>query len=212
MKDRISIIYKFLIVIVTFIGLYLNFQIAPINKMAFYFTIISNVLVLVFYIVDILLYLFAKNYKNKLYYVFKGMIIMMVTMTMMLYWILIGQKNMGIYVDYPMECRFVHLYTPILAIIDYFAFANKGHLKDSFPFIWSLSLIVYVIMVYCYSYFGGTFINDANLPYTFMNVEKNGITKTVFIGLLIYLSYVLIGFIVVKLDKYLGGRNGNKIR
>ena len=58
-------------------GIYLNLRIAEPGKMLLYFTMISNILVLGFYIVDLYLQLFKENYKNDKYYLFKGMIIMM---------------------------------------------------------------------------------------------------------------------------------------
>jgi len=207
-KDKISLVYKFLILVITAIGLYLNFKIADPKKMILYFTMISNILVLLFYIYDIYVYIFKDSARSEKYYILKGMTIIMVCMTMIIYWLLIGQNNMGIYTDNKMECRFVHLYIPLLTMFDYILFAKKGNLKYHYAPIWSINIVLYAIFVYTYSFLGGRFINDAKVPYSFMNIDKLGLLKVSALGITIYIMYVIISLLVIKLDKVLGGKNG----
>ena len=69
MKKKFSLLYKILILIMSFIGLCLNFTIAPIKNNIIYFTIQSNLLCFLFYLVIVILELLGKLKKNKMYYI-----------------------------------------------------------------------------------------------------------------------------------------------
>lgn len=204
LKEKNSFIFKILILIVCGLGLYLNFKIGPFNKMILYFTVQSNLLCFIFYLVVLLLKIKGKLKKSNTYYIFKGMVTMSITITMVVYWLLISSSNgLWIYKDHMLECRFVHLYTPILIILDYIIFGEKGKLKKSYPFIWSLVLILYTFFCVVYSYFGGTFINGASCPYLYMDINEFGIARVILNCGTIYIIYIIYGFIVQAVDNIL---------
>lgn len=66
MKEKISLIYKILIVVVSGIGLYLNFKLYSFKTAILYFTNLSNILVFVFYLVGLILY-FTKKLKKMIH-------------------------------------------------------------------------------------------------------------------------------------------------
>lgn len=198
MKNKISLIYKFLIIVISGIGLYLNAIIAPGKVMIFYFTIISNVMVFLFYLISFILYLMKKLKKNRIYYIFKGMVTMCITLTLGVYQIILSDK--GMYEGHMLACNFVHLYTPLLVIFDYIIFGKKGNLKKEFPIIWSMSLIIYTIICQLYSLFGGTFMDGKSYPYFYMDVEKFGIIGVLFNCLIIYVIFLLYGYLICFLD------------
>lgn len=211
-KEKFSFLFKLLILAVCGVGLYLNFKIGPFNKMILYFTIFSNLMCFIFYLVAIILKLCNKLEKNNIYYIFKGMITMSITLTMLGYWFLIAPKGLGIYKNYIVACRFAHLYTPILMIFDYIIFAEKGNLNKKYSFIWSLILIEYIAFIYIYSSLGGRFINQLKYPYKFLDLKLNGIIKTIVICIGIYIIYVLIGRFVCYFDKRINERRKRKCK
>ena len=76
MKNKIELLFKFLIVVISFIGIVLNINIFGFNKAILYFTVQSNILVFVFYLVITILMVLNKLKKNELYYILKGIVTM----------------------------------------------------------------------------------------------------------------------------------------
>lgn len=202
LKTKLSFQFKILILVVCGIGLYLNFKIAPFNKMILYFTILSNLSCFIFYFVCTILKLSNKLKKNNIYYILKGMVTMAITVTMFVYWMLVASNTgMSLYSDHEIACRFVHLYTPILIIIDYLIFSEKGNLKISYPIIWSSVLALYGIFTILYCVFGGTYINGMKYPYEYMNVDNLGLFKTIINCFILFICYLIYGFAVCFFDK-----------
>ncbi len=205
MKEKISLIYKILIVVVSGIGLYLNFKLYSFKTAILYFTNLSNILVFLFYLVGLILYFTKKLKKNDAYYIIKGMITMAITITMFVYQIILS-GSMNAFVGHEVENAFVHLIVPFLVIFDYIIFGKKGNLKKNYPFIWSFILIVYQLFVIIYSLWGGKFM-ESDVPYPYMDVSKNGIWTVILNCVLVYVFFVGYGTIVQTLDNKLGKKN-----
>jgi len=56
-KQKISLFYKIVIIIVCAIGIYINIKAAPGKEIFLYFTILSNIACLIFYSIIVILYL-----------------------------------------------------------------------------------------------------------------------------------------------------------
>lgn len=205
MKEKISLIYKILIVVVSGIGLYLNFKLYSFKTAILYFTNLSNILVFLFYLVGLILYFTKKLKKNDTYYIIKGMITMAITITMFVYQIILS-GSMNTFVGHEVENAFVHLIVPFLVIFDYIIFGKKGNLKKNYPFIWSFILIVYQLFVIIYSLLGGKFMGS-DVPYPYMDISKNGIWTVILNCVLVYVFFVGYGTIVQTLDNKLGKNN-----
>lgn len=205
MKEKISLIYKILIVVVSGIGLYLNFKLYSFKTAILYFTNLSNILVFIFYLVGLILYFTKKLKKNDTYYIIKGMITMAITITMFVYQIILS-GSMNAFVGHEVENAFVHLIVPFLVIFDYIIFGKKGNLKKNYPFIWSFILIVYQLFVIIYSLLGGKFMGS-DVPYPYMDISKNGIWTVILNCVLVYVFFVGYGTIVQTLDSKLGKKN-----
>lgn len=205
MKKRIEFIYKLIIVIMGIIGIYLNFRITSIGNSLIYFTMQSNLLCLIFYVVIVILEIFKKLKKNNFYYISKGMVTMAITITMLVYQMLIA-TNGGVpgYENHVQACNFVHLYVPLLIIFDYIIFGEKGNLKKEYPFIWSLVLVAYMIFDVIYVSLGGRFIDGTTYPYFYMDIAKYGLGGVFINCLLIYIFFVGYGFIVQAIDNKIG--------
>ena len=64
MKERMSLIFKILVVVVSFIGLYLNFKLFTFSGGIVFFTIQSNLLVFIVYLITVILQLTKKLKKT----------------------------------------------------------------------------------------------------------------------------------------------------
>lgn len=204
MKEKIKLIYRTLIVIVSAIALYLNFKLLGFKEGIIYFTNLSNLLCFVYFTVLIIMTLLKKVKRNDTYYIIKGMVTMAITITMFIYNILLSSNGMGVFKGHELECNLVHLVVPLMVILDYIIFGEKGNLKKEYPVIWSLVLILYIIFVLIYALLGGTFLNGLPYPYFFMDINKFGTIGVVFNLLIVYIFFVGFGTLVQKIDNWLG--------
>jgi len=204
MKEKLSLLFKIIIVIVSGIGLFLNFRLLSIRESIIYFTMQSNLLCFILFLGIVILMITKKLKKNDLYYMLKGTATMAITVTMIVYQLLLsGNGGMGAYIGHELECNFVHLYVPLLVIFDYIIFGEKGHLKKSYPFIWSSALIAYLLFDIIYVSLGGRFVGGTTYPYFFMDIEGNGVIFTMLSCLVIYIFFIGYGSIVQWLDNKL---------
>ena len=207
MKEKIKLIYRFLIVIISSIGLYLNFKLFGFKEGIIYFTNIGNLLCLIYFSILIILTLTKKIKKNDTYYIFKGMVTMAITITMLIYNILLTTDgSMTAFNGHELECNLVHLVVPLMVIFDYIIFGEKGKLKREYPIIWSLVIVLYQIFVLIYISLGGTFMNDTVYPYFYMDINRFGIIGVTINLLIIYIFFVGYGTIVQFIDNKLGKR------
>lgn len=187
MKNKLSLFYKILIVVVSSIALCLNFKVIPFKQNILYFTIQSNLLCFIFYLVIVILKILKKEKKNNFYYIIKRMVTMAITITMVVFQMVIATNSLGIYENHLFECYLVHIVVPLLVIFDYIIFGEKGNLKKSYPFIWSLILVFYTIFTSVYAFLGGKFIDGTSYPYFYMNIDKYGILRVSINCVIIYM-------------------------
>lgn len=212
MKEKIKLIYRFIIVIVASIALYLNFKFLTFEKGILYFTNISNLLCLIYFTVLIVLTLTNKVKRNDIYYIFKGMVTMAITLTMVVYNVILSSNfGMSAFEGHMLECNLVHLAVPTLVILDYIIFGKKGNLKKEYPIIWSTVLILYQIFVIIYVSLGGTFMNGDTIPYFYMDINKFGIIGVTINLLVLFIVYISYGYLIVFLDNLIGKNNKKEI-
>lgn len=210
-KEKISLFYKILIIIVCAIGIYINVKAAPVKEILLYFTILSNIACLIFYSIIVILYMLKKLKKNNLYYIFKGMVTMAITLTFVVYQLFLSSDN-EFYQNNVIANYFVHLITPLMVMFDYVLFGEKGNLKKSYPLIWSSVLIIYTLFCEGYIISGGTFADGSKYPYFYMNVEKYGIIRVLLNCLTIYVCYLVYGYLICYLDNKIGKRKVKKLK
>lgn len=210
MKEKIKLIYRIIIVIVASLGLYLNFKFLTFEKGILYFTNLSNLLCLIYFLVLVILMLTKKVKRDDKYYVIKGMVTMSITLTMVVYNFLLRSTEAGnIFINHQLECNLVHIVVPLLVIFDYILFGEKGHLKKEYPLIWSLVLIAYQLFVVIYTLCGGKFINGATYPYPFMDIDTYGAGKYTISMVIAFVFFLGYGNIVQMLDNKLGEKKKN---
>lgn len=202
MKNKISLIYKILILIVSGIGLYMNFNLIGIKNALPFFTILSNIFCFLLYLVIVILELIKHLKKNRHYYIIKGAATMAISITMLVFQFLIAPNGLGVYENGILACEFVHLIVPIMIILDYFIFAEKGHITSNYPLYWSGMLLLYLIFVIIFVYTGHTF-NGEKFPYFFLDIDELGFVGVLKYSIVIAIFYTGCGFIVYMIDKKL---------
>lgn len=208
MKDKLSLLFKIIIVIVSGIGLYLNFNLLSVRNSIIYFTIQSNILCFIYFLVLVILTVTKKLKKNDFYYVSKGMVTMAITITFIVYHlVLVPEGGIAAYVGHNLENNFVHLFTPLLVMLDYILFAEKGHLKKNYPFIWNFVLVAYTIFNVVYVLFGGRFSNGTIYPYPCMNIDNLGLFRVIVNCCVIYGVFLIYGYLVYRIDNKLARKS-----
>ena len=211
MKEKIKLIYRILIVIISAIGLYVNFKFLTFEKGILYFTNLSNLLCMIYFLVLVILMITNKVKRNDIYYIFKGMVTMGITLTMIVYNLLLANSNAaGVFANHQAECSIVHIIVPLMVIFDYIIFGEKGKLKKEYPLIWSFVLIAYQLFVTIYTANGGTFIDGSTYPYPFMDMEKYGAGQVTINMIVTFVFFVGYGSIVQMLDNKLGKKKNDR--
>jgi len=204
LKKKLSLIYKIIIVIVSGIGLYLNFDLLGFKGSIIYFTIQSNVLVFLTYLIVVILALSKKLKKGDTYHFVKGMVTMAITITFFVFnFAISGSGTASMYEGHAIASNFVHIFTPLLVMLDYAIFVEKGHIKSSYPFIWSIILVAYLVFEMIYVSLGGTFEGGSKYPYFFIDVSSIGLKKAFFNSIILYVFFVGYGTVVQVVDNKL---------
>ena len=204
MKNKLSLVYKVIIIILSGIGVYLNFQIFTIKGAVVYYTVQSTLFCFLFYLSTVFLNLIGKLKRNNFYYIVKGMVTMSLLITMVVYQLFLS--NTKAYAGNEMTSILVHLIVPLLVIFDYVLFGNKGNVKKKHPYMWSLTLVFYLMFYVVYASMGGKFNNQTNYPYFFLNVEEYGIMGVFINCVIIYGLFLIVGNSIQVLDQKLKTR------
>lgn len=198
-KRKLALFYRMAIVIVSAIALYMNFKLMSFRLGILYFTNLSNLFCLIYFLVLVIMMLLNKDKENKYHYIVKGMVTMCITLTMFVYNFILT-SDLGIFKNHMLECNLVHLVVPIMVILDYILFGKKGNLKKQYVAFWCLGLVAYQVFITVYTYLGGRFADGASYPYFYMNTEKYGVMGVILNTLGVLLIYVLYGLLVQKID------------
>lgn len=204
MKEKLSLLYKIIIVIACGFGIYLNFKAFTVGGAIIYYTVQSNIMCFIFYLVTVILKIAGKLKKNSNYYILKGMVTMAITVTMVVFQFVITDSGMTAYAGNELASIMAHIVVPLLVMSDYVIFGEKGNLKRNYPFIWSATLVFYVIFDFVYVALGGRFGDGSIYPYLYMNIEVNGLLKVIISCITIFILFIGYGTIIQTIDQKLG--------
>ncbi len=209
LRRKISLAYKLLVIISLSLGIYLNLiNTTSISAMLSYYTMQSNIICLIYFIIFFIKEIQNIKYKTKRYYKIKGGIIICIAITACIYHIALApgdfkMDSLMIAINNKLIANhLVHTVSPLLVIFDYIIFDKKGNFSWYYPFTWTVFPISYTIYVYSYSYLGGTFYSiggSRKFAYFFLDYEKIGISAVIkwLIVILLFilgLSYILVAF------------------
>lgn len=203
MRKILSLIFKTIVIIATVYGLFLNFQKSGFSRMVVYFTILSNIAILVFFIVQLIYDIFGFKKSSK-FYIIKLILLINITITMFAFEFVVRPYiNMQTgYTAMNIRDTFVHVVVPVLTILDYIVFDEKGNFNFEYIKYAVISPILYLIFVTVYGNFGGRFTafgNVSKYPYIFMDFDSLG--KFAIIGCIIaILAFLGTAWLIVFID------------
>ena len=212
----VSVTFKIIIIILCGSGLYLKSGLAHAEKksknisgMLIYFTYLSNMLCLLYFVVSsILILINIVNYGiagsvTALLPELKGSIVLCLLITLLVYnFVLIPHRKKskmndtnGLY-DFPDIC--VHCAVPILAFFDWILFDDKRIYTLFSPLFWLIIVLLYTIFIMLRGMLTGKHkAADNKYPYFFLDVDRLG-TKRVSLYLLLFgVLYIILGYLVL---------------
>lgn len=216
-RRTIEISYKIVVIFSLCIGILLNLSNTTSKKaLMSYYTLQSNLLCLIAFVIIVLLKLRKKSYKNDIYFLIKGAITIAILITALVYHVALAPNNFAMdslhnsIANKVWADAFVHTISPILVVIDYFLFDEKGKMKYYYPIIWLIVPLNYVVYVYTYSNMGGRFYSiggSKKFAYFFLDYTQIGCkgvaTWLLFIALVIF----VISEVFVVIDRKFKWKN-----
>lgn len=201
-RNTINICSKIITVCSLIVGVWLNLYKTTSRKaLLSYYTLQSNIICMIAFIVIIILEIKKKNYKSEMYYLVKGSLIMSIAITSMIYHIALAPGGFSMdsltnSINNKLLANFlVHTLSPILVILDYLIFDEKGHFKWYYPFIWLIQPLNYIVYVYTYSKLGGKFYSiggSKKFAYFFLDYDQLG-----YIGVVKWLLFIGGGILLI---------------
>ena len=135
---------------------------------------------------------------------------MAILITGITYQIALAPNNFYMDASYTMQTErywanlLVHVVSPILVLLDYVLFDEKGNFKYYYPIIWLFLPLGYVIYVYSYSARGGGFYGiggSREFAYIFLDYNQIGYVGVFKSIIIIALLILLVSYIFVFLDR-----------
>lgn len=215
MKERtVSIIFKLLVIISLLAGILLNVvHTTSISAILSYYTLQSNIVCLVMFLGIIIAIILKNDYRtSNIYYLLKGGSIIVILITGITYQIALAPNNFHMDVSYAIQTErywanlLVHIISPVLVLLDYVLFDEKGNFKYYYPIIWLFLPLSYVIYVYSYSARGGSFYGiggSRDFAYIFLDYNQIGYMGVLKSIIIIALLILAVSYIFVFLDRKL---------
>lgn len=217
-NKTIRIIYRSIIMTISGIGVLLLTSINPKNEpfdIIIYYTGISN---LICFIISICMLVdeYKDNKKDKRIIDFriKGIVVMMITVTLLIYHFLLLPKNLaekGAIETWTWQNIITHYLVPLLVIFDWILFEEKGKYGKKEPFLWLI--IPYTYFVYAIiraELFGQIKGIDSRYPYFFIDIDALGIINVLKYVIIITIFFIILGYIIYFIDRKLAEKIKNR--
>lgn len=123
--------------------------------------------------------------------------------------ILAGDREM--YLNFQINSVLFHIILPILYVLDWFLFYERGKVKITYPVLSTIFPIVYVIFIFVRAWI----LNfDPTVPYIypyfFLDLDKLGTMGVIKWVILLAFGFVVVGFIFYGIDKILSKNKKRK--
>jgi hypothetical protein len=137
---------------------------------------------------------------------FKGAVMIAITVTLLVYQLLLAST------PFSMDGGgvggvgglMVHLYTPLLVILDWVLFDEKGRFNVYDPPRWAVIPLCYVVFAMIAAPLGLTYIQGSRYPYFFLDVDTIGAGGVALYVAGITVVFEILCYLVVGLDKWMG--------
>lgn len=218
-NKRVSLIYKAIALVVCIFGQILALDILHGNfrwNQILFYTNQSNILCLVYFLLSIVFV--VKSIRNDgpdgpATFVprVKGAIVMAITVTMLIYWFLLdGRLNaldtsstLGLNKLWPLTNYVVHLFVPLLTIVDWVLFDQKGKFKKMDPVKWLYIPLIYYIFALIVAQSGYLFHDQSRFPYFFIDSDKLGVLGVIKYVIPLIVGFLLLGYTIYFVDRML---------
>lgn len=128
---------------------------------------------------------------------FKGGVVLAITVTFLVYWGMLYSPG------YPQDISSIllHLVVPVMVILDWVLFDEKGKFKKLDPILWLLIPLVYDIFANVVALFGSPRFDGSRFPYFFLDYDLNGIPMTIMYFVVLLLTFLLLGYVYYGLSQ-----------
>jgi hypothetical protein len=134
---------------------------------------------------------------------FKGAVTIAITVTLLVYQFMLAdtpfsmtEGNLGNFL--------VHMLTPVLVILDWLLFDEKGRYDVFDPLRWTIIPLCYFVYALIAAPLGVTYFGGRRYPYFFVDVDAIGAGGVALYVVAIAAFFVILGYIVLGLDKLMG--------
>ena len=184
---------------------------APSWSSFLYFTVLSNVLCLVWMVWSAIVT--ARDGASQGWRGFstpsargEGFVMMAITVTMLIYLIVLVPylyEQPGAGAPFSLTDNLVHIVTPLLVVVDWLLFVPKGSFRAIDPVLWAIIPYLYLAFAFTYGAVGGDFGGGARVPYPFMDVEANGFWGVVAWIAGLTVALIAFGYVYYGIDRLL---------
>jgi hypothetical protein len=197
---RLSVIFKLALVMAALLGILIQIglfsgelHLSVLN----YFTLMSNILCLVYFFAAMV---HEANRGGTLLPTLKGAVVLGITVTGLVYhFMLSGSFQMQ--GSLSLSSMLLHYAVPVMAVMDWLLFSEKGRYSRKSPFIWLLVPDGYFIYAVIRVALGASLGYGGNrYPYPFINVDALGWRQVLINGAVLNLFFVVLGLVFVIID------------
>ena len=165
-----------------------------------YYTLISNALLVAYFFPAAF---FALRHDDRMLPSLKGALTMGITVTGLVFHMLLsGSFTMG--GSAAVANQLLHTCTPLMAVLDWLLFDEKGRYHKWMPLQWALLPDVYFVLATLYGFFsGGRFVNGSRFPYFFIDYDTLGVGRVLLNVLGLNLAFIALGYVFVAIDGWM---------
>ena len=135
---------------------------------------------------------------------FGGAVMQAITVTMLIYLVVLVPTTFvqgNDYEPFTLTDNLIHIITPCLLIGDWLLFSPKGTFRWVDPLLWALIPYSYLVFAFTWGALGGTFGDLGRFPYPFMNVEVLGVGGVALWIAALTVALVAVGYVYVAIDR-----------
>lgn len=135
---------------------------------------------------------------------FGGAVMMALTVTMLIYLVVLLPQSEPGYVPFTLTDTLVHVVAPVLLILDWALFSPKGRFRGWDPLLWAVLPYLYLLFAFGWGALGGEFSPGRSFPYPFMDIDSLGLTGVALWIAALTAALIVVGYLYVLIDRVLG--------
>lgn len=203
----LSLIFKLSIILIGSYGLYKScfFNSVSLEEHFAYYTNLSNLICIIYFIFYIIkCYLLKEESYNSC---IKGSVTLTIAITGIVYNFLLRpfmHDVEGVMDLHSLSNYIVHIIMPLIVILDWILFDEKGKFKKYYIFIWLILPFLYFIFICIRASLGKTFTYaSSRYPYFFLDIDAYGVLQVLLNVSLAIIAVLTLGYIFFKVDNLL---------